>query len=826
MHRRSNMIRPRVSRSAVAAALTCLAAVSASPASADTVYRVHPRDPSAYRAGKSAAMQAYLAFAHRDGVRSFQRGARPESLVAGLNEPGLDATVDKPGLTPPDTTGAIGPDHYLEFVNSEIAVYDRGSLADPIARVHENTFVGTADDTCDGQIQWDQEGRRWLYAVLDCGAQGGNQALFYGWSTSADPTNLASGWCRYRYSTGSSLEDYPKLGHDDSQIIIGTNTFDSNGQFNGSHMFIFDKPAPGDTACPLTSDENAGGVVAGAAATDFTPVPASLADSSATGYVVSTDSHATGSHLTVYEIGRTAGGANTVLGTQTTVTVPSFSVPAPIPQPGTGEVIDSSDARLTQAVAVTDPGTGKEGIWTQHTVAGAGGGPSVVRWYQLAPGATAPLQTGTVSGPSGTFAFNAAISPTSDGSSAVVFYNTGGAGQLVDLQAQYRVAGMALGQTTSAVALAQSSYADVDFSCGGTAAPCRWGDYAGASPDPTNSALVWGTGELTTLAPDAGGDAQWGTQNVALYTMPPPLVKTSAATSVTANAATVSGTVNPNGYLATYHFEYGTTVAYGTATADAGAGSDSSEKPVSAGLTGLMPSTIYHYALVASNAYGTTTTPDQTFTTTGPPAPSATISSPAQGGVYLIGQVVPTSFGCTEGPGGPGLATCTDSNGASRPVGRLNTSYAGAHLYWVTAISSDNLGATARLSYTVRPRMAISILTNRSQVSHRAAMVKLSCTGGLPGTACRGSLTLTTRVRHQVRRRSGGRVRTVSVSSTVTIAHASYTLSVDQRQPLALSLSRKALALLSRASAHRLSVLASASLPGQRARTRTITLVQ
>src|SRR5205823_4313002 len=160
----------------------------------------------------------------------------------------------------------------------------------------------------------------------------------------------------------------------------------TGGSFIDSAIITFPKPpnAKPVTTCPSESGHKFTPV-------DFTPEPANLFGSSANGYVTALKDF---SHLEMY----------TVVGTTPTVTdngaipVTAFATPANVPQPGSTDKLDSSDTRLTQANAAFDPALKAVAIWTQHTVAGSGGGPSVVRWYELKAGAAAaPVQTGTVS---------------------------------------------------------------------------------------------------------------------------------------------------------------------------------------------------------------------------------------------------------------------------------------------------------------------------------------------------------------------------------------------------------------------------------------------
>jgi hypothetical protein len=131
-----------------------------------------------------------------------------------------------------------------------------------------------------------------------------------------------------------------------------------------------------------------------------------------------------------------------------------------------------------------------------------------------------------------------------------------------------------------------------------------------------------------------------------------PTVSASAATSIGQTYATLHGSINANGLATTYQFDYGPTNALGKAVpvtaGSAGSGTAAVSKSNRVG--GLSPDTTYYYDLVANNSDGSSTTPIESFKTTGNPAPTSTTdlaTGVGRNAATLVGTIAPNNQATT-----------------------------------------------------------------------------------------------------------------------------------------------------------------------------------
>jgi hypothetical protein len=212
------------------------------------------------------------------------------------------------------------------------------------------------------------------------------------------------------------------------------------------------------------------------------------------------------------------------------------------------------------------------------------------------------------------------------------------------------------------------------------------GDYRQAAGSPTIDA---GLSEFIDGDFDFDGDPrQIGTIDIgADEFVVAPAATTGPAGTVTDHSATLNGSVNASGAPTAYHFEYGPSTAYGSATPSADAGSGG-VVAAAATVAGLSPATTYHYRLVATNAGGVVKGADQTLTTASPPQPPPPSPPPppptpptqtptAFAGVKLVSSRL--SFGgrfITLKLGGVRRLRGKDSNAARDGAGRSKTTAA------------------------------------------------------------------------------------------------------------------------------------------------------
>lgn len=457
-----------------------------------------------------------------------------------------DATV-----SPPDTTGAVGKTRYIELSNAGFRINDKNTALRGLGSLALLFGWPANSDAFDPQVIWDPSKNRFFItgAIIVSTTQ---YYLAYVFSKTDTPNSFAD-FCQYALGPFLSFPDYPKLGDTKDVVLVGVNTFTPGDAFIESDIISISKP-PAGTVCPDPQTFTArifGPLKTSSGTQAFTPVPANQIDGSSTGWVVGIpvppDITAPPSNeLVLWKVTSTQAGDAAIASLNgKEIPVPFYTLPQNAPQPGTTNELDTLDTRLTQAVSAVNPARGgKVSLWTQHTVSHQTQLPppyyppsgAEVRWYEIDPLNNWLYSRGKLTS-TARFYFNGAISPdrvvngkTKKFGNTMVLQASGTATGILPLY-QSSVAGYS-GQifpsifavskqgdnAQSAVTLVKEGTQILDdFTC---TPLCRWGDYAGLTPDPTPPNIatrtrgrLWGNNELGGGASSPTADAPWQAWN-------------------------------------------------------------------------------------------------------------------------------------------------------------------------------------------------------------------------------------------------------------------------------------------------------------------------
>ena len=202
-----------------------------------------------------------------------------------------------------------------------------------------------------------------------------------------------------------------------------------------------------------------------------------------------------------------------------------------------------------------------------------------------------------------------------------------------------------------------------------------------------------------------------------------PTVATTAASSVDAVSATLNGTIDPGGVSSTYHFEYGQDINYGSQTTESDPTSGTGAGAATGPVTGLLPNTTYHYRIVGTNAAGSITGDDQSFTTD--PAPPTLDGSPAYAsvikttGAQLNGTLNPNSsptsyhfeYGTTTGYGSSTASTDAGAGAGDQSVTADLTGLVAGTTYHFRLVADNGTGGVqhgADTTFSTAPGTPVS----------------------------------------------------------------------------------------------------------------------
>ena len=398
-----------------------------------------------------------------------------ERILPRLAFPGIDQSF----FTPPDPTLAVGPNHIVEMVNSEIAFFTKSgqlTFQAPLGDQGNPGFfedIGSGDFCVDPRCFYDHYSGRFVVLCLEVYFSPPDSFLTIAVSDDDDPNGI---WYKYRtdgvYQSGgqNNFADYPTFGYDQQGYYIGGNLFSiTNFSQNGVSMRTIDKT-------PLL---------------DGSPIVVNDIIDASSGLFTIQMAKSYGSPSIPLGVAFNLSNAATIVGIEDPFTNPSFNtVNVTIPSYSVSGSVNNNGGFISTLGGRSMNAHVRNGrLYTCHSV--TSGSQELARWYEFDlngwPNSGSDptlIQSGDIDLGPGQETFFPAIMSNQQGSIALVYGNSSST-ERISVKASGRNANDPLGT--------MSAFEEFDIS--GTVAAGRYGDYFDIAIDPTDDSTFWVVGE-------------------------------------------------------------------------------------------------------------------------------------------------------------------------------------------------------------------------------------------------------------------------------------------------------------------------------------------
>src|SRR3989440_1186572 len=416
------------------------------------------------------------------------------------------ALADDTTAVPPDTQGAVGPNHLMTVLNTQVRVQTRTGVV--LSTVSLDFFWASvgSPSAFDPRIRYDPYGGRWIFVA---GANGNStaSAVLIGVSQTSDPTGVWNLFSVDADASNATWADFPSVGFNKDWIVVSTNMFTVGASSSSmqSNIWVFTKASlynnSGPPSAPFRRFTDAA---------SSTLVPALTYDATlATQYLVDVWNSSSGT-LRISTITGAVGAETYTAGTSfpTATSANAWAVTGPdAPQLGLAQPIETGDRRM-QSCSYRNAS-----LWCVHHIFLPAANPirTAVQWWQLTT-AGAVQQRGRIDDASGATFYAYPSIAVNANSDVLIGYSRFSASQYASGNYSFRQSCNAANtlQSDTVLKAGEGPY----YKIGMTSQKNRWGDYSATVVDPANDLDMWTIQEYAATPVGTGasdGNGRWGT---------------------------------------------------------------------------------------------------------------------------------------------------------------------------------------------------------------------------------------------------------------------------------------------------------------------------